>query len=151
VTFTKSNNSGHYDFRNVPAGCYKIYVDIAGLPMDSTYTFCVTSNDTVPDLNFIADANSIFITNSALSVSQTNIDQVIRVYPNPAVDMLKIFNPSGVVISYTLYDITGKNIISEKASASNDIEINTAYIDKGVYILQINHKHQQKNYRIIKQ
>ncbi|MCE3279084.1 MAG: gliding motility-related protein [Bacteroidetes bacterium] len=84
VTYTKSNNTGHYDFRNVPAGCYKIYVDIAGLPMDSTYTFCVTSNDTVPDLNFIADANSIFITNSSVSLDEiTNGTAIINVYPNP--------------------------------------------------------------------
>jgi hypothetical protein len=146
-----SNGGGVYQFNNVPDGCYKLYVDIPGLPMDSTYHVCVSGSDTLTDLNFIADANSVFITEEALSVNGSSSMEEIRIYPNPASDVLKISNPSGSVLMYTLYDITGKKVINEKRSVSNDIEMNTSVIDKGVYILQVSTEHHRKNYRIIKQ
>jgi hypothetical protein len=151
VTFTKSNNSGHYDFRNIPSGCYKIYIDIPGLPMDSTYSFCVTSNDTVPDLNFIADANSIFITNSALSLNEINNGTaIINVYPNPTpgYSIIEYNLQEEGIVSLELINSLGQQIqmltTENKSKGNHRVDFNASSLGclPGIYLikLQVNEK-----------
>ncbi|HEX8515290.1 MAG TPA: T9SS type A sorting domain-containing protein [Bacteroidia bacterium] len=152
LAYTRSNAGGVYMFGNVPSGCYKLYVDIPGLPMDSTYHVCVSGNTSYLDLNYIADANSIFITNSALSVNTNVPDEAgLSVFPNPVIDVLQISNPSGNEIMYELFDITGKCVAQRTLAAGNIISLNTAGLDKGVYILQTTLNGKRKNHRVIKQ
>lgn len=84
VSHTTTDANGKYTFKNLPAGCYKIYVNIPGLPMDSTYHECLDSLDNIPDLNFIADSSSIDINPTPSSVEQMNaLKTIIQIYPNP--------------------------------------------------------------------
>lgn len=84
MAHTTTNEFGRYSFNNIPAGCYKIYVNIPGLPMDSTYHECLDSSEIITTFNFIADSGSVFI-DPAASTFEKDIESKIKmnVYPNP--------------------------------------------------------------------
>ncbi|MFY9311236.1 MAG: carboxypeptidase regulatory-like domain-containing protein [Bacteroidia bacterium] len=86
VAHTETDADGNYEFTNVPAGEYTIYVNIAGLPMDSTYNIYVQQTDTLIDeLDFIADSSAIdTVSRSLSSISEPLYNHMeILTSPNP--------------------------------------------------------------------
>lgn len=84
IAHTTTDGNGKYSFKNVPAGCYKIYVNIPGLPMDSTYHECLDSLEIITNFDFIADSDSVYIDPSATNVEQVTTSKIkMQVYPNP--------------------------------------------------------------------
>ena len=84
VAMTQTNSLGMYSIGNITPGNYNVYVDIPGLPMDSTYDFSITTNDSVAQLDFIADSASVYIVGAVgISVNHDN--------DNPALLLLKYF------------------------------------------------------------
>jgi hypothetical protein len=140
-----SNPGGVYMFNNVPDGCYKIYVDIPGLPVDSMYTVCVSGNDTLTDLHYIADANSVFITNSALSVQESvNSESNISVFPNPASEtaIIEFRVAEKGKIEIQIMDLLGKSIV-----LMNEVKVEGSYkfllepaqmgLSPGIYLINL--------------
>ncbi len=62
--------------------------------------------------------------------------QSIKIYPNPANNLLKIENPEFEELSLKIYDMTGKIIISTQINSSTYLDI--SYIKQGIYLLQLN-------------
>lgn len=61
---------------------------------------------------------------------------------------IQITSNEELIISYELYDLLGKVIISEKTYPTNNFKISTSELTKAVYILKINLENQQ--YKTIK-
>jgi hypothetical protein len=74
-------------------------------------------------------------------------DHEISVYPTPSTDLIKVNNVYGTSLRYSLYDITGKQLVESKESGKALIEIDISPFEKGIYILRVN----DKTYKIIKQ
>ena len=71
--------------------------------------------------------------NKTLSAETFSLNK-ISVFPNPVSDKLKL-NSFEEVQSYSIIDITGKQILKSNKNQSNTIDVN--FLKKGVYILNI--------------
>ncbi|TXK70607.1 T9SS type A sorting domain-containing protein [Mesonia sp. HuA40] len=72
--------------------------------------------------------------NGSLSANQMELVEV-KLYPNPAVNELKINTPKGIVInSLKIFDLSGKQILHSKASIGVDI----LSLSQGTYFVKIN-------------
>lgn len=114
VAHTETDGNGNYTFINLPEGCYKIYVNIPGLPMDSTYHECLDSLEVITNLNFIADSGSIYIDPTSSTGEQIKgANTKLNVYPNP--------HKGSTTIEYTLQktnrvQIEVYNLLGEKVA-----------------------------------
>ena len=114
VAHTTTNGEGKYTFNNLPPRCYRIYVNIPGLPMDSTYHSCLDSIENITNLNYIADSGSIYIDQSlTIVVDVKAANYKINVYPNP--------HRGSTTIEYTLQktnrvQIEVYNLLGEKVA-----------------------------------
>ena len=72
-----------------------------------------------------------------------------QIYPNPAKDFIAIKNEKTENLSYQIFDVLGKIIMSGKSKSNEKIDIQT--LEKGNYFLQIqNGNGQKENLKLIK-
>lgn len=127
VGHTKTDANGNYSFNGLGIGDYQVLVDIAGLPMDSTYNFSVTSNDTLFKVfDYIADSVNIHKKNNYTGIHDpvVNIEN-LNVYPNPFMDHTSV---SISVVENSLIEIEIYNMLGEKISV-----IENTLLNKGEY------------------
>ena len=74
----------------------------------------------------------------------------IQIYPNPAIDYVKVLFAEEGNYQVDLFDLNGKHISS--FSADNNIEkiINLKHLQAGTYLLLVKKNKQRKVYKIIK-
>ncbi|MGB3948671.1 MAG: T9SS type A sorting domain-containing protein [Bacteroidia bacterium] len=147
IAHTETNDSGRYEFVNIPAGCYKIYVNIPGLPMDSTHHECPTITDSIINLDFIADSSSIGIIPNTTGIKDNTLNKTthISIYPNPhnGVMFAQLELAKESTIKVELFNIIGKKMLDlgkQTAKAGKTkIEISTQQhnIGAGIYFLKI--------------
>jgi hypothetical protein len=139
--------NGRYTFTNLPYDDYRIYTDIPGYPMDSSYVITLSAAaDSLVDLNYFVDSNSVYIdltTSTAFSTMQSVI--LYSVYPNPSSGRISIGigelnNSNG---SLRIIDMEGKLVYSTtknflQANTVSSIDLNAAGIAAGVYLLEVN-------------
>jgi len=152
--FTTTNDSGEYSFLNIPPlSIYKLFVDIPGLPMDSTYdVMIVNPTDSVYDLDFMVDTTSgsgvIFIATTPTSIRDIMIQPSysVKVFPNPFSDAT-IFEieggGEGQIYRLEIDDIMGRNVkLIDNISAlptgqAGTIELNKEELTPGLYIYKV--------------
>jgi hypothetical protein len=144
---TTSDASGNYSFSHVPPGTYTITVDVPGLPMKSTDTVTVTSqNLTFPNLNFTIDTtarNGGIYAGYPLSVTEVSLgDAQVRAYPNPSVGQFNIavesFAPG--LLEIKIYNTLGQLVYADNAanpSGTISQSIHTGDLAAGIYTLQL--------------
>jgi hypothetical protein len=72
--------------------------------------------------------------------------------PNPFIDNLKIVSPNVDFNSYTIYNINGQRVLSNKIEASSsEININTSKFSKGIYFVKLKGNSFSKTYKLIKE
>jgi len=87
---------------------------------------------------------------SVLSTSETQLQNKIQVYPNPARDMLKIKTENNQkTSSVSLYSSTG--IFIKQIEMNSNSEINVSQLSKGVYILKIQTGNSSSSTKFIKE
>ena len=83
-----------------------------------------------------------------LSTTETQ-KSATQVYPNPAKDFISIKNEKTEDLSYQIFDISGKLILSGKSKSNEKIDIQN--LEKGNYFLQIQSENgQNENLKLIK-
>jgi hypothetical protein len=114
-------------------------VDTTGAPNNQVFYTPLPFGDPIPPnatgfLDYFDQDFLYFLDISCTLGLDDNLEDLISVYPNPAVDVLNVSVPSNVeVLSTVIYDSTGK--ISE-ATLENGI-MNTSTLAAGFYILNI--------------
>ena len=84
--------------------------------------------------------------NGSLSVDQIELVEV-KLYPNPAVNELKIQTPKGIAIkTLEIFDLSGKQILHSNESIAVDI----SSLSKGTYFVKINTNRGSISKKIIK-
>jgi len=98
VASTSTDTLGQYSFNNVPFGTYTIYVDIAGLLKDSSYTLTIDSSSLHwTYLDYLVDSTSIYIVgNIGVEGIEGNEASAFSVYPNPV--------QNNAIIQYTVME-----------------------------------------------
>lgn len=83
-----------------------------------------------------------------LSTTETQ-KSITQIYPNPAKDFISIKNEKTENLSYQIFDISGKLILSGKSKSNEKIDIQN--LEKGNYFLQIQSENgQNENLKLIK-
>lgn len=84
---------------------------------------------------------------SNLAVNDINKVKV-QAYPNPVTDLLKI-NTSSNAKTISVFDISGKNILTQTANSSNN-EVNMSKVTPGTYVVVIETETGKESIKVIK-
>jgi len=86
IDHTQTDENGNYRFENVPAGSYRILVNVDGKPMESVNTVTLTTDaDIVENVNYeITETGVVAKMPSGLKYAVTSL----IIYPNPAKDFI---------------------------------------------------------------
>lgn len=97
-----------------------------------------------------ASEAAAFITHSGLS-DMKPVDMLL--YPNPVQNhaTLAFSNPNNEVFSVTVYDITGRKVVSENQLTGTQYQLNAGKLEKGVYIVELAFKDRRNSTRLIVQ
>ena len=102
-----------------------------------------------PNLNIFQIDDFVFGEYTTLNTREFDIAG-LTIYPNPTNDVLNISTLNQIISSVEIYDMTGKNVISEK-SQSLAFKIDTSILVPGVYIIKMNTQNGFVTRKIIKQ
>ena len=90
------------------------------------------------------------LASQTLSVDHFSINELgIKIYPNPVENTLLFSIKTGNVADYKLkiFSILGKKVLEKKQMLKR---VNVSHLKNGVYILQLQHKNQQKTIKLVK-
>lgn len=139
VAYDITDVNGQWQIDDLPLADYKIYVEITGLEMDTTYVVEITAPDThIHHLDYYVDFNTgIFIDYSA--VHNVDLAESLRFFPNPNTTgrlWIDAENPDIRIQEIIIYRYSGQAI--------NDIEVrmqgnsmDVSRLSKGFYVVQI--------------
>jgi hypothetical protein len=102
-----------------------------------------------PNLNIFQIDDFVFGEYTTLNTREFDIAG-LTIYPNPTNDVLNISTLNQIISLVEIYDMTGKNVISEK-SQSLAFKIDTSILVPGVYIIKMNTQNGFVTRKIIKQ
>lgn len=147
---TSSNNIYQWrkDGIDIPNANQSTFTITNATALDAGDYDCVITNSIVTGLTL----NKNIITLDFTLSNQEFLLSDIRVYPNPAKDVLTIslseFGTNG--IKATVINLVGQTILTKSLSSDDDI-INTSNFDTGVYILRLDLDGKSYTQRIIKE
>jgi hypothetical protein len=78
-----------------------------------------------------------------------NLSSLINVYPNPFNDEIKISNETNANLDITILDVMGK-VISIEQSNSDMINLKTAELPQGIYVINVKSDKLSASYKIVK-
>jgi uncharacterized delta-60 repeat protein len=147
VAHTTTDETGHYQFTNLPASLdnYKIFVSYPGIPMTDTYSISVFPTDVLfKNLNFLVDTNSnaiypLLITQIQGSSNSTN---ELFIMPNPLINQSIIVLPKsfGEAVSYKIWSSSGQLTTEINGSFINSILLQKENLAAGMYLLEVTNK-----------
>lgn len=77
------------------------------------------------------------------------LNQSVQIFPNPIQDELFVSSNIDQIVTVKLYDLLGQMLISEKMFKKNSV-LHTKNLNSGVYILSIENKYEQIQYKVVK-
>lgn len=87
---------------------------------------------------------------SWLSIDNHLIENSIKVYPNPANDILTIENSTISEVHFNLYDIKGK-LILERSLSDKISKIDVRNLKSGMYLTRTTYRNSTEVFKFIKQ
>ncbi|KAF2519277.1 DUF4397 domain-containing protein [Flavobacterium salilacus subsp. salilacus] len=82
----------------------------------------------------------------AATLNNTNFERnELVIYPNPASSTITINTPFATTVNYSIYDVSGRNIIT--SSTTNDVDVSG--LQNGMYMLQLNANGIQSQHKIV--
>jgi hypothetical protein len=138
VAFVNTDEEGYFEFGDLPAGLYKVIIDIPCLEINSRSTpeIVINERDTAY-LEFIVTEDEIIITGIN---SFTQDETQIRVYPNPTTGELTIEmgDMRYETCDIAIYDIFGRKVqVSNPKSQVSSLKIDISHLPAGVYFLRV--------------
>lgn len=81
-------------------------------------------------------SSELTVADPALSISDNELSNSIKVYPNPAKDYISIQSKNFKISSVEMYNVIGKRILLNSNLSNNKLDISS--LVSGVYLLKIN-------------
>ncbi len=87
---------------------------------------------------------------TATSIEENNnLSSLINVYPNPFNDEIKISNETNASLDISILDVMGK-VISIEQSNSDMINLKTAELPQGIYVINVKSDKLSASYKVVK-
>ena len=135
VNYTNTNKEGKFEFFSVPAGDYSLIVDKVGYAPHEEKIGAVFDNDVITTNVYLSDELGASANNSLERHS------FIKIFPNPADDLINISIPSLDKNSYIIiYNSLGKEISSINFSVKGHnsfLPLDVSSYSEGVYFIKI--------------
>jgi len=136
VDFQYSQADGSYSFQNLIPQKYFIYSDAINHSIYPADAIITLQNQNINNINIYI--NSYIVT----SLSEENIPQDFRIYPNPAFQILKLdyTNPKEQILNFKIANLLGQSILSKSIYSKkghNISEIDISQFESGVYLFSI--------------
>lgn len=110
------------------------------------------SNSTNASYSALVDEYNIIATNSTNLSTESNelVIGEIKLYPNPANDVVNIASTQGVIEHYAIVDLTGKTVKFGEVSNLENLSVNVQDLASGAYIMNIKTDKAIKNLKFVK-
>jgi subtilisin-like proprotein convertase family protein len=94
----------------------------------------------------------ICLNSTITSVKETNLENIVSVYPNPVNNQLTVSGlTNDIVATLTITDITGKTVRNPTISSVNQQTIDVSNLSTGVYFLKISSALGTKTIKFVKE
>ena len=155
----KTGLDGQFEINNLDDGEYKMFVDMPGLYMDSTYHFTINGATVHNCLDFMAGQDSIHPTCMMTSVKQfeNRIAHLMEVYPNPHTSSatVKVVLTEKSDVQIEMYNLLGEKVTmiekGQKQPGAYTYNVNTDGLPSGIYLLKLKANQKLDILKMIKQ
>ena len=135
-----SDEEGYFSFNELEYGIYKIYPEVTGVDAVPISVDINETNPIIENINIVIQANGI-----SYSINDNYseyIDNIGKVYPNPATDLvnIEIYFKKTSIIQISVYNQLGMLVYRSSESKSmgkHIILIKLEHLSKGFYNIQI--------------
>jgi hypothetical protein len=152
LAYAYSDTAGRFSFSNLALGTYKIFGDAWG-KTNPALTFTLTSaRPSIPNIIFEENSTSFKGTLIQTTGIAGSTLSAVSAYPNPVNDYLffsglsSISGPKTVI----LYDVTGVVLQQRSFSTGQEVNIATAALPAGVYLLRLQTDAGAASFRVVK-
>jgi hypothetical protein len=145
-------NSVFYDVQMTNNYQGSLSIDITD--SDNEIYFIIASmpeifEDTNPEFQIFS--YEMRIANNLLNVTDFNTNGLVKIYPNPAKDILNIeIDNYEDIMDLTIYSTTGKILLSKKTFNDQKLSIDVSNISEGLYFVRISSLTRSDTIKIIK-
>ncbi|HQF11432.1 MAG TPA: T9SS type A sorting domain-containing protein [Paludibacteraceae bacterium] len=145
IDHTQTDENGNYRFENVPAGSYRVLVNVDGKPMESVNTVTLTTDaDIVENVNYeITETGVVARMPSGLKYTSTTL----IIYPNPAKDFIYL-PQSAQNAKVQVLDVQGRILLNIDSYKGEKLDVSR--LSNGWYMVQINNGNRIKTGKFIK-
>jgi aminopeptidase N len=137
-----------------------LFINISSNELDTTLSLKIKSNISELSIpinqnltNLLIDPNPEYQNLALFSVINKDIlKNKVKIYPNPTRDKFFIETSYDVTnnLSYSMYSIEGKMILSENNVSKNKVEIDISSFPQNIYLLEVFHKNNVATFKILK-
>ena len=144
----KLDNTGFFEFNDVPSGNYNVIPDVAGIPVDTTgLNHIVIFGADTTEVSFLVDSNLIY-TSTITKIKELEVSE-LKLWPNPVNDRLNIRTENRYDV-VNIYDSKGQMHSFSMLISGNDLYINTSKLMPGIYIIELRNSKTQALGRFVK-
>jgi len=133
VARTITNDTGHFEFRNVDTGTFTLSVSIPNMELIDPPFLGINSDTSI----------YVELTLKSLVVGIKEVVQEgtkLKVYPNPTTGQLTIDNGELIIENVEIYNVVGQMVLSCRDVARNVLTIDVKSLASGLYFLKVNNK-----------
>lgn len=131
-----SDETGFFDFSNIPVGEYWIYPEVTGIKTKKTLFTLTEDNLEINDIQLVIGPQSPdFIIENIVQKSL-----ISNLFPNPANDVVYVSlkEDNKLNLKFELLDLNGRVILRDNlANSNNNYSINTSELKSGFYIIKV--------------
>ncbi|MGB4850488.1 MAG: T9SS type A sorting domain-containing protein [Saprospiraceae bacterium] len=139
IQYRTTDENGYFKFEHLSSGTFQLFADLINSEIDNSHPPHIDLNGSkTVEVYLYKDSLSLQEPTSLEPINKKdNLD--INLYPNPTSDkfMLEVKDPETKRISYSILDVNGHLIQSNKMQTNRPEEISVAGLWPGVYIVKI--------------
>lgn len=134
VDYASCNETGRFQFSNLPAGSYTMHTDVVGLPTNAP-TFTAEPNSVFSKYTITISKQGVSYDSEALGSNEIEMENRLSVFPTPFENELKIQSNFQQSHSLIIKDISGKIVHEATLLPFSTSAIITALWERGVYVV----------------
>lgn len=133
---TTTDSLGYFTFNSLPMGTYTVYADMMGY--DVTLQ-TIDINATTPSYDVVLCSDTAIDMIDMCEMTVTSVNKVVatnklKIYPNPAKDVVNIVYNGNEALNLEVTDITGKKVMSQTLKTKT-IDVST--LNQGLYFVRL--------------